>query len=155
MKCWKTSVTELMGIFKGALCALLPWFVHAKIPFTSQESYDDFDEISTVLFRRIVTDSLAESLAGIDEIPNYGVAISDYQNHSFILVKRSGRGAERLAFIALEFDKNHTPKIKVAALRADLAVIGIEIIDYDGLSFALARNQKEGIDEICDVKVEI
>jgi hypothetical protein len=39
---WKTSVTELLAIFRGALLAIIPWLDRANIKWKEGgEAYDD------------------------------------------------------------------------------------------------------------------
>lgn len=43
---WKTSESELLTIFSGALLAIIPWLEKAKIKWKEGEAYNDWDNIA-------------------------------------------------------------------------------------------------------------
>ncbi len=81
---WHTSVNELLHVFQQSLTALLPVMEKAHIAWREGDAYDDWDEISQVLYRNIVGRSLAfasSSEADLDTIlPHYDGICDSYAN---------------------------------------------------------------------------
>jgi hypothetical protein len=104
METWKTSVNELLRVFRMALIALLPAMEAARIPWKDGEAYDDWDEISDALYRNVVTRSLQWALGGEapldDLLPRYNMKLESYRNRGVVLV--SGAQLSRAAvFVGL------------------------------------------------------
>lgn len=104
MEEWKTSVNELLRVFRTALRSLLPAMEAARIPWKDGETYDDWDEIAQVLYRNVVARSLQEACGGevsLDELlPRYNMRLKTYANRGVVLV--SGARLNRVAvFVGL------------------------------------------------------
>jgi len=155
MNHWRTSVSELIEIFKGALLALAPWLDRAKIPITTENAYDDYDEISSVLFRQIVQATVEDALDGYENLADYGIHLENYKSHSFLQASFPSSGQEPMSFVGFEFDKQHNILAKIALLNEDLSVKKYEKRECEAMSLVLARNQKGEIREIHEIKIEI
>jgi hypothetical protein len=85
---WVTTVTELMQIFHDSLESLLPHLERARLPWREGQAYDEWDEISRVLFEKFVTESLKWAIAAEDtlNLPEYDLSYESYEGRSLILV---------------------------------------------------------------------
>ncbi|WP_041430869.1 hypothetical protein [Synechococcus sp. PCC 6312] len=155
MSIWSVSITELVNLFKGALLALSPWLIRAKIPITIFAAYDDYDEICTLLFQKIVVASLSEALIDYNPLADYGLVRNNYYDRSFISVHREDGDKEQLSLIAFEFENEKQLFLKVATLGSDLNVIDIHQLIPDRVRFGLVRNLGTTTNEIFELKVEI
>jgi hypothetical protein len=90
METWKTSVGELLQVFRTALLALLPAMEAARIPWKNGEAYDEWDEISQCLYRNVVVRSLHWRYGGDvpldDLLPQYNMKVRSYRNFGVVLV---------------------------------------------------------------------
>jgi len=87
---WQTTVSGLVLIFRDALAALVPHMERAKLPWREGEAYDEWDEISEVIFDKIVAQSLRCALGPEGEslrLPRYDMVYDNYRDFSFIAVQ--------------------------------------------------------------------
>src|SRR5690606_20593651 len=84
---WKTSVTELLVISRGALLAIIPWLEKAKIKWKEDEAYDDWDNIAESLYANIVCSSLIGEVATEYQITKYNFNYDNYSSVNFIEVR--------------------------------------------------------------------
>lgn len=148
---WKTSVTELLAIFKGALLAIIPWLEKAKIKWKEGEAYDDWDNIADSLYRNIVCSSLTGEVASDYSIAKYNFHYEDYSSIDFIQVKSERHSDKYLAFVAFQSISTPLDSIKVAELdKADKVVKHLDLKQGD-LEFVFVKNnkgEKEVIDKV-------
>jgi hypothetical protein len=85
---WETTPSELVGIFRESILALLPTMDRARIPWRDETSYDDWDAIATTLYEQIVVRSIRYSLpeGKLLEMAPYDIARTDYSAVSFVRV---------------------------------------------------------------------
>lgn len=104
MKTWKTSVDELISIFRTALVALLPSMEKAHIAWREGEAYDDWDEITQSLYRNIVGRSLQSVFDNDfdldDLLPKYNMKLLSYKERHILKIARSAP-VDSNAFVGL------------------------------------------------------
>jgi len=118
---WRSTITELIGIFRESLEALIPAMEKARIPWREGEAYDDWDEIANTLFKSIVINSLAEELSGALHLSEYDVHYEDYSKRSFLQVATDS--GDRTAFVKFAmvdrpFDSIYAVALNDALLRS-------------------------------------
>lgn len=90
MTIWRTSVDELMAIFRKSLLDLIPHLEAAHIPWREAESYDDWDAVAAALYEAIVLGSVRWGSPGPVnhlEFPQYDALLTDYSGLSRIEVE--------------------------------------------------------------------
>ena len=148
---WKTSVTELLAIFRGALLAIIPWLEKAKIKWKEGEAYDDWDNIAESLYKNIVCSSLTGEVASEYEIAKYNFNYDDYVSINFIEVKSKDNSEKKFAFVAFQSNSSPMDSVKVAELDKTEKVIGYTNLKFDSLDFVFVKNfngKQEVIDSI-------
>jgi hypothetical protein len=85
---WTTTVTELLGLFREALLALVPIAERAKISWRDGEAYDDWDAIAAALFNNLVVRGLRYGDATLmqSEFTQYDTVLPFYRSVAFISV---------------------------------------------------------------------
>jgi hypothetical protein len=101
MTIWRTSVTDVLLIFRDALRALVPHVTRAHIQWREGTAYDDWDEIAQVLYEKIVVSSalwaLPEHERSTAEFPVYNMTYDSYAGKAVIIVNEES-DSERLVF---------------------------------------------------------
>lgn len=155
MSVFKTTVSELVGIFADSVEALLPHLARAKIAFTAEAAYDDFDEITAVLFNRIVRASVGDELEGWYQLAAYGMYNGSYSSRSFIRVHSLTNKTDLLGFVEIEFDENRNVWVKAAKLDGELSVSGFERLAPNCCDFSMIKNKASGWVEFSEVEVKL
>ena len=137
---WKTSVTELIVILKGALLAIIPWLEKAKIKWKEGEAYDDWDNIAESLFKNIVCSSLIGEVASEYRIAKYNFNYSDYTSMNFIEVRSKNNFENKFAFVAFQSNFSPLDSVKVAELNKTDKVVNYTDFRFDGLEFVFVKN---------------
>jgi hypothetical protein len=148
---WKTSVTELLVILRGALMAIIPWLEKAKIKWTDEEAYDDWDNIAESLYQNIVCSSLTGEIASEYQIAKYNLNYEDYSSINFIGVRHKDNSEKKFAFVAFQSNLSPMDSVKVAGLDKLDKVIDYTKLKLDSLDFVFVKNlngKKEVIDSI-------
>jgi hypothetical protein len=148
---WKTSVSELLEIFRGALIAVIPWLEKAKIKWKNSEAYDDWDNIAKTLYENIVCSSLTGEVASEYSIAKYDFNYDDYSSIDFILVKNKNQVHIKYAFVSFQSITNPLDSLRVAKLDKSNRVIEYINLKLEEVGFVLVKNNKgkeELIDEI-------
>lgn len=88
---WNTTVTEVLGIFRQALAALVPMAEKARMPWRDGEAYDDWDSIAGCLYTNIVARAISCAREGGSdiELPSYDMVYPSYKD-AFIQVEGGG-----------------------------------------------------------------
>jgi hypothetical protein len=99
------AVTELVGLFREALLALLPVMEKSRIKWREGESYDPWEEIERALYKSIIGSCVenATSIQPIFPLAAYGLVYPTYADRSFLVPSDN----ERIAF--LEFGTGAEP----------------------------------------------
>lgn len=137
---WKTSITELLTIFKGALIALVPWMERAKIKWGEENSYDDWDNITLALYQNIVCSSLEGDVKMNYSIAKYGFEYNQYSDLDYILVKSEMHSDKQLAFVSFNSLSKPLDCVKVAVLKKGDRVAEHLILEMADLEFAYVKN---------------
>lgn len=148
---WKTSVTELLAIFRGALLSIIPWLEKAKIKWKEGESYDDWDNISESIYMNIVCSSLIGDVASEYGIAKYNFDYNDYTPINFIEVRDKDNSEKKFAFVAFQSNFSPLDSVKVAELDKMNKVVGYTNLKFDSLQFVFVKNingEREVIDSL-------
>lgn len=148
---WKTSVTELLLILRGALMAIIPWIEKAKIKWTDEEAYDDWDNIAESLYQNIVCSSLTGEVASEYQIAKYNFNYWDYSLMNFIGVRHKDNAEKKFAFVAFQSNLSPMDSVKVAELDKLNKVVDYTNLKLESLDFVFVKNlngKKEVIDSI-------
>lgn len=152
---WKTTVNELLLIFRGALMAVIPWLEKAKIKWKEGEAYDDWDNIAASLYQNIVCSSLTGEVSSDYSIAKYNFHYEDYLLIDFIQVRSKSYSDKNFAFVSFQSNSSPLDTVKVAELNKSDKVDGYTNLKLDGLEFVFVKNfegKKEIIKEL-DVMV--
>lgn len=100
MTMWRTTVTDVVLVFRDALRALVPHVTKAKIEWREDAAYDDWDEIAQMLFEKIVVASAVWALPEAERsqihFAAYDVMYESYAGKAVIVVNTPNR--EKLVF---------------------------------------------------------
>ncbi|MGC9341261.1 MAG: hypothetical protein ACP5E3_01025 [Bacteroidales bacterium] len=152
---WKTSVTELIEIFRGALMAIIPWLEKANIAWKDGESYDDWDNIASSLFENIVCATLTGDVVNIRMIPRYDYEYESYQARDYIVVKSKKYNDKNFAFVSLKNESYKLDKVKVAELDENLNSIRFIEIPFENVKFGFVIQGKNDSNIIYEVEIEV
>src|SRR5512143_2384891 len=85
---WTTSVSDLLGLFRDALVALVPIAERARIRWRDGEAYDDWDAIASAIFDNLVVRSLnySDALPQPTQFAGYDTVLPSYRNVTFLSV---------------------------------------------------------------------
>ncbi|MBL1181634.1 MAG: hypothetical protein HND27_11055 [Bacteroidetes bacterium] len=147
----KTTVTELLAIFRGSLLAIIPWLEKAKIKWKEGESYDDWDNITESIYANLVCSSLTGEVVSEYGIAKYNFNYNDYTSMSFIEVKNKDNSEKKFAFVAFQSNFSPLDSVKVAELDKTNKVVRYTNLKFDNLEFVFVKNingKKEVIDSI-------
>lgn len=147
---WKTSVSELIEIFRGSLLAIIPWVEKAKIKWR-EDQYDDWDNITQALFRNIVCSSIQGDISSRYSIANYDFIYEDYSNWDYIRVKSENYSNKVLVFISFQSELMSLEKVRVAILDSKEKVTGYLSLNINEVQFSLEKkidNKRKNIKTI-------
>ena len=139
---WATSVSELVGLFRDALLALIPVFERAHIPWRDGESYDQWDEVGAVLFDKLVREPLTWALDDGPDLSllDYDLAVPTWSGRSFVAVRHPMVPGDSTA-VLLRFETRLAP----------LDTVAVGLIDGQG---AGAAEKRVPVDEASFVVVD-
>ena len=87
----EVNIRDLVDIFRQASIALIPFVEMVQIPWREPDTYDDWDDISSVLFNSIVYNTIREAYStDIEsklEFPDYGYIYDSYDVMSYIALR--------------------------------------------------------------------
>lgn len=115
---WRTEVGHLIKVFRNSLLDLIPHLEAVRVPWREEEAYDEWDNITTVLFENIVLRSIRW---GIDDangdiaLPAYGQIHRDYSERALIEVFY-GEPQERPKWVFLCLSSKEIPLDTVKCL---------------------------------------
>jgi hypothetical protein len=141
MSRWRTTVGELMQIFRDALVALVPALDRARIGWRSPDASDNWDAIVQVLFDNIVVSALQWSLPLKQQerfaVPKYETTHRFYGYRNFIQVIVDDD--RRLVFHSFDSQKDLFDTVRCLLLDENGAVISPEPVSvpFESAAFAL------------------
>lgn len=152
---WKTSVEELLTIFRGALISITPWLEKARIKWKQGESYDDWDNIATTLFENIVCNSLISETMPKYSIAKYDFTYDCYSNLDYILAKSKKYIDKSLVFVSFQSQNSPLDIVKVAVIDKQEFVNEYLTFKMKELSFAFVNNVEEKKKIITHIDVKL
>lgn len=136
---WKTSINEIIEIFRGTLVAIVPWVEKAKIKW-NKDSYDDWDNIAQAIFKNIVCSSIEGEVLVEYSLTKYDFQYKDYSDLDYIKVKCKNHLGKDLAFVSFQSEFTPMDKIKVAVLDSAEKVTEFLDIDISNIEYLLVKN---------------
>jgi len=138
---WETSVTELLGIFRESLIAVVPSMELARIPWKKSSSYDDWDDVSERLYDVIVVRPLAyarEVPKGVT-LPKYDYIYSEYKNAFIHVERKSGDKADLGVFVAFSATRPDFLEVEYKKILPTGAVVETEtlLVPYEDCLFSI------------------
>ncbi len=121
MSHWKTSVDELLALFRDAIQALIPVAERAHMSWREPDAYDDWDAICQTIYRSIVIGSIehAEGIGGFMPMLDYDLRTQFYGNNSFI---GDATSKEQAAFVCFETEELPFDRCRFAVLDPNFKV---------------------------------
>lgn len=144
---WSTTVTELLGVLRQALAAVVPAVEAVRIPWREGEAYDDWDNIAACLYDKIVVRPLEYSSEVVKGtiLPKYDMIYPSYGD-AFILVEGGGIPAGTLAafvgFAAISPNFDGVKWVKVSP-SGEVSDQKIGYLPYADCHFFLVRDTRE------------
>lgn len=158
---WRSTVTQLLGVFRRALCSLIPSVTDARIPWRDDEAYDDWDEIAEVLYRNIVVRTLqhAEECGEGVELPPFDTVIQCYADVDVIEVFNKSHNSDGpLVFVGLSTRDQPFDTVKAVVVSKDLDVRDstLHYVPLSSCTFGLLRRGTKGErKEVFEIGVEL
>jgi hypothetical protein len=149
---WETAINELILTFQQALIALAPIVEKVKIGWRDEDAYDDWDEITAVLFKSIVANSVIQAIGGAFPLIGFGIRYPNYYQSSFIGL--GGVGKPYSAFVKFKSRVSPFDSVDVAILDGDLTCLGFDTVEVKQCDFILYINQRNRIEPRQSIKVE-
>lgn len=113
---WPTTVTEVVGVFRDALIALIPSLERARIPWRDGEAYDDFDALAQAAYDTYVLNAFRFGLTTNEEVirvPPWDLHVTTYAESDWIEVVSNDVAERPLALVG--FKTRDTPFDTVTA----------------------------------------
>ena len=112
------DVTELVGLFREALLALLPVMERSRIKWREGQSYDPWENIERTLYKSIIGSCVENTMpaGSVMRLASYGLMQPTYADQSF-LVSSDNKNA---AFLELVTRSEPFDEAAFVELRADL-----------------------------------
>lgn len=137
--CWSPTVSELVLNLREALCAVVPYFERAKIPWREPDAYDQWDNVATALYEGLVVENVRYGVEAQIRLPHYDAAFQDFETLSFFEVNPRTHSDKYLAFFKFTskeqaFDVVECRLVTASAVLLDEAPV---IIPVSSARFAL------------------
>lgn len=159
---WETSATELLHIFRSAIISLIPSMNRCHISWNSDESYDDWDDITRVLYNSIVVKSLTNSNIHVDsedQVLRYNSF--DFTDRSVFILVYQDDSINMLSTIKVfhEFSTSEGPfdtvGYRVYSHESGQIQGEIEFIELNQVKFGVAVKGEYGIDVIDNLTIRL
>jgi hypothetical protein len=140
MTVWRTTVTEIILIFRDALRALVPHVTKARIEWHEHAAYDDWDDIADVLFQKIVVASVLWALSEVDrsgiDFAAYDMMYESYAEKGIIVVNVADV-ERRLVFHSFGTRDEPFDIVRTCIVDGDRRVVGDDfvIVPADGVTY--------------------
>jgi hypothetical protein len=131
------DVSELVGLFRDALVALLPIMDKSRIEWRDGRTYDPWEEIERTLYHSIIGSCVdnVEPSGSIARLAAYGLERSSYADRSFLVASDD----KHAAFLELAANREPFSEAVFLKLGTDLAPSGERIRrTVSGTQFLLA-----------------
>jgi hypothetical protein len=113
---WRTTVTDVVGVFRDALIALIPSLERARIPWRDGEASDDFDALAKAAYATYVLSAFRFGLTTDEEaihVPPWDLYVTTYAESDWIEVISNDTAERPLALVG--FKTRDTPFDTVTA----------------------------------------
>lgn len=140
MNKWKTTVSELLKIFQGALISITPWLSKAKIGWLEGEAYDDWDNISIAIYENVVCCTLYGEILHHYSIAKYGFQYEDYSGVDYIKVKSKIHSDKELVFVSFQSNESPADYVKVAVIDNACKLIDSLSLESSNLTYLFVKN---------------
>ena len=133
---WKTNISELLNIFRDSLVTLVPCLDRARIKWTEDEAYDDWDAIAQSLYNSIVVNSIRYSLPEKEmrnlRLPEYDFLYKEYSSFSYveILSKKEESSKDCKIFHSFKTISKPLDSVKCLAMNRNVKVTKDDFITY-------------------------
>ena len=96
------AMSDLIGIFREGLVALIPVAERARIAWHGPRVYDPWEGIEAALFASLVTSVVDNAVPSLRTLPRYGsLGHRSYADLSFVTERAARLRGERLVFLRL------------------------------------------------------
>ncbi|WP_338663616.1 hypothetical protein VQH23_00310 [Pararoseomonas sp. SCSIO 73927] len=96
------STSDLIGLFRAGLVALVPVAERARIAWRSPAAYDPWESIERALFASIVSSVVENAIPNLPApLPKYGLTYPSYDHLSFLTDRAARQRGETLVFLML------------------------------------------------------
>lgn len=156
---WSTTLTDLLGILRQALAALVPIAEKGRVPWRDGEAYDDWDAIAGCLYDNLVVRAISCATEGGPdiELPKYDMVYPSYE-HTFIQVEGGGIPSGITAvFVGFAGTSPDFVDVKWVRMPPSGNVAGqnVEYSPYDSCKFYLIHGKGEERRKIHEFVIEI
>lgn len=156
---WQTTVSELMLIYRDALCALVPVVERAHIGWQDHNAYDDWDNICESLYQNIVLRSLDYSIEVGDHspVPIYDFRFEDYRENSFIkVISKDLAGAQDNAFIGFSTGDKPFDSVELVLLSSEYQSENRTVtLPIENCDFQMVARKNSDVRHLSSLKVEL
>jgi hypothetical protein len=134
MTVWRTTVSQLLLVFRDASRALVPHVEKVRIEWRDSSAYDDWDDIAQTLYEKIVVSSVLWAMPEEErercEFPKYNMTYSSYSGKTMITVNRAS-AAERLVFHSFTTATDPFDKARACRVDANGRVLDSDVVLLD------------------------
>jgi hypothetical protein len=156
---WRTTLTDLLGVFRQGLVALVPVAEKARMPWRDGEAYDDWDAIAECLYDNLVVRAVVYAREGGREVrlPKYDMVCPSYKG-AFIQVEGGsvpeGTTAAFVGFAAVSPDFASVKWVRVLP-SGDVPNQKVEYSPCDACKFCLVRGEANERTRIHALTIEV
>ena len=150
---FKTTVKELLTIFRDAARALIPYLEKAEIKWKDGEAYDDWDNIVTALYENIVCSSLFSEVSSEYLMPKYDFDNESYINTNYIKIISPDYVDRNIAFISFSSISEPLDSVYAAILDEHNIIIENVYLNFENLDFVFVKYLEGNKDILSDIRV--
>lgn len=143
------TITAVLLNFRAALLGLLPMVERVGIPWQRANAYDEWDAITSVLFRKLVQEvlrwHLPEDKQADFQLPEYDLLLPTYAGLSMLEVAHPSLQPGRWLFHAFGTDNDPFDVVEVCSLSADGSPTSekLKTCPIDGAVFSLRSHPEQ------------
>lgn len=143
------TITAVLLNFRAALLGLLPMVERVCIPWEPADAYDEWDAITSVLFRKLVQEvlrwHLLEDKQADFQLPEYDLLLPTYAGLSTLEVTHPSLQPGRWLFHAFGTDNDPFDVVEVRSLSADGSPTtdALRACPVDGAVFSLRSHPEQ------------
>lgn len=148
------TVSSILLNFRAALLALIPLVERLGIPWQRPDAYDEWDDIASTLFEKLVVEvfrwSLPEDAQEEFHVPSYDLLLPSYSGMSTVEVVHPSLEPGRWLFHAFGTNKEPLDVIEVRGLSADGKTLAEELAtcSVEGAVFCLRIDNARLVEQV-------